>query len=330
NKCKCPQYPSVASHLQHTRHPAITTASIHTVSPNTINNSTDGDTLLRLLLKYSSASLPNQSSQASHDICVELNGQQTSPPLLTQALSAVINNYGAGSGFGNANSAPNGAPNGHHRSHFATPNSPGPTIELYNSSQDSVPSYVQTTSPQPNSAFPPIAVSRIYRSHSSNGDTLLRLLLKYSSASLPNQSSQASHDICVELNGQQTSPPLLTQALSVIYLIFFWSYLFSLIHPFPLTTNTSICITMALNGGKQTAVINNYGAGSGFGNANSAPNGASNGHHRSHFATPNSPGPTIELYNSSQDSVPSYVQTTSPQPNSAFPPIAVSRESKQS
>ena len=73
----------------------------------------------------------------------------------------VINNYGAATaGFGNSNSTPNGAANGH-RSHFAAPNSPGPTIELYNSSQDSVPSYVQATSPQPASAFPPIAVSRV-------------------------------------------------------------------------------------------------------------------------------------------------------------------------
>ena len=79
----------------------------------------------------------------------------------------VINNYGqAAAGFGNTNSTPNGAPNGH-RSHFAAPNSPGPTIELYNSSQDSVPSYVQATSPQPASAFPPIAVSRVSFSYLS-------------------------------------------------------------------------------------------------------------------------------------------------------------------
>ncbi|XP_042146669.1 RNA-binding protein Musashi homolog Rbp6 isoform X8 [Ixodes scapularis] len=54
---------------------------------------------------------------------MELNGQQTSPPLLTQALSA---------------------------------NSPGP-MDMYSSSQDSV-SYVQATSPQP-SGFPPLTVS---------------------------------------------------------------------------------------------------------------------------------------------------------------------------
>ena len=82
--------------------------------------------------------------------------------------TVVINNYGAANAaFGNTNSTPNGAPNGH-RSHFATPNSPGPTIELYNSSQDSVPSYVQATSPQPASAFPPIAVSRVSFSHFNN------------------------------------------------------------------------------------------------------------------------------------------------------------------
>ncbi|XP_077509095.1 RNA-binding protein 6 isoform X10 [Amblyomma americanum] len=58
-----------------------------------------------------------------YPFAVELNGQQTSPPLLTQALSA---------------------------------NSPGP-MDMYSSSQDSV-SYVQATSPQP-SGFPPLTVS---------------------------------------------------------------------------------------------------------------------------------------------------------------------------
>jgi hypothetical protein len=76
----------------------------------------------------------------------------------------VINNYGAAAasaaGFGNANSPANGSANSH-RGHFPPANSPGPTIELYNSSQDSVPSYVQAASPQPASAFPSIAVSRV-------------------------------------------------------------------------------------------------------------------------------------------------------------------------
>ncbi|XP_064461273.1 RNA-binding protein Musashi homolog Rbp6-like isoform X9 [Ornithodoros turicata] len=62
---------------------------------------------------------------------MELNGQQTSPPLLTQALSA------------------NGRT-------FPAANSPGP-MDMYSSSQDSV-SYVQATSPQP-SGFPPLTVS---------------------------------------------------------------------------------------------------------------------------------------------------------------------------
>lgn len=79
---------------------------------------------------------------------VELNGQQTSPPLLTQALS-VINNYGP-QGFAPPTSPANSRG-------FPATNSPGP-IDLYSSSQDSV-GYVQATSPQP-SGFPPIAVSR--------------------------------------------------------------------------------------------------------------------------------------------------------------------------
>ncbi|XP_023230496.1 RNA-binding protein Musashi homolog Rbp6-like isoform X3 [Centruroides vittatus] len=79
-------------------------------------------------------------------VCLlELNGQQTSPPLLTQALS-VINNYGP-QGF----AAPTSPANSRG---FPATNSPGP-IDLYSSSQDSV-GYVQATSPQP-SGFPPIA-----------------------------------------------------------------------------------------------------------------------------------------------------------------------------
>lgn len=80
-----------------------------------------------------------------YPFAVELNGQQTSPPLLTQALS-VINNYGP-QGFAPPTSPANSRG-------FPATNSPGP-IDLYSSSQDSV-GYVQATSPQP-SGFPPIA-----------------------------------------------------------------------------------------------------------------------------------------------------------------------------
>ncbi|XP_064461267.1 RNA-binding protein Musashi homolog Rbp6-like isoform X3 [Ornithodoros turicata] len=81
----------------------------------------------------SAGSVPaiQQDSSAIHESQVELNGQQTSPPLLTQALSA------------------NGRT-------FPAANSPGP-MDMYSSSQDSV-SYVQATSPQP-SGFPPLTVS---------------------------------------------------------------------------------------------------------------------------------------------------------------------------
>ncbi|XP_022250598.1 RNA-binding protein Musashi homolog Rbp6-like isoform X2 [Limulus polyphemus] len=79
---------------------------------------------------------------------VELNGQQTSAPLLTQALS-VINNYGP-TGFAPPTSPANNRG-------FPATNSPGP-IDLYSSNHDTM-GYVQATSPQP-SGFPPIAVSR--------------------------------------------------------------------------------------------------------------------------------------------------------------------------
>ncbi|XP_076363327.1 RNA-binding protein Musashi homolog Rbp6-like isoform X3 [Tachypleus tridentatus] len=102
--------------------------------------------------EHSSITITNTSVHREHYVqhrpTVDLNGQQTSPPLLTQALS-VINNYGS-QGFAPPTSPAN------NRGWPAT-NSPGP-IDLYSSSQDTV-GYVQATSPQP-SGFPHIAVSR--------------------------------------------------------------------------------------------------------------------------------------------------------------------------
>lgn len=70
----------------------------------------------------------------------------------------MINNFGAATGFGSTGSTTNGHPTTNHRGHgFPAASSPGPTLELYNSSQDT---YVSATSPQPASAFPPI-VSRV-------------------------------------------------------------------------------------------------------------------------------------------------------------------------
>ncbi|KAG1673832.1 RNA-binding protein Musashi Rbp6 [Nymphon striatum] len=69
---------------------------------------------------------------------VDLNGQQTSPPLLTQAALSVINNYPQG--FGPPASPANSRA-------FPAANSPGP-LDLYNSNQESI-GYVQAASPQP-------------------------------------------------------------------------------------------------------------------------------------------------------------------------------------
>ncbi|XP_013788562.2 RNA-binding protein Musashi homolog Rbp6-like isoform X3 [Limulus polyphemus] len=80
-----------------------------------------------------------------HRPAVELNGHQTSPPLITQALS-VINNYGP-QGFAPPTSPANNRG-------WPASNSPGP-LELYNSSQDNV-GYVQATSPQ-SSGYPHMA-----------------------------------------------------------------------------------------------------------------------------------------------------------------------------
>ncbi|XP_022250599.1 RNA-binding protein Musashi homolog Rbp6-like isoform X4 [Limulus polyphemus] len=96
---------------------------------------------------YGRASYPGYPG-FGHLFAVELNGQQTSAPLLTQALS-VINNYGP-TGFAPPTSPANNRG-------FPATNSPGP-IDLYSSNHDTM-GYVQATSPQP-SGFPPIAVSR--------------------------------------------------------------------------------------------------------------------------------------------------------------------------
>ncbi|XP_076332779.1 RNA-binding protein Musashi homolog Rbp6-like isoform X1 [Tachypleus tridentatus] len=78
-----------------------------------------------------------------HLFAVELNGQQTSTPILTQALS-VINNYGP------TNFAPPTSP---------VNNSPGP-IDLYSPNQESM-NYVQTNnSRSQTSVFTPFSVNR--------------------------------------------------------------------------------------------------------------------------------------------------------------------------
>ncbi|XP_067128095.1 RNA-binding protein Musashi homolog Rbp6-like [Centruroides vittatus] len=78
----------------------------------------------------------SRESKASRGPFVELNGQQTSPPLLTQALS-VISNYGP-QGFAPPTSPANNR-------NFPATNSPGP-MEMYSSNQESV-GYVQATKP---------------------------------------------------------------------------------------------------------------------------------------------------------------------------------------
>ncbi|XP_070390725.1 RNA-binding protein Musashi homolog Rbp6-like isoform X2 [Dermacentor albipictus] len=92
-----------------------------------------------------------------YPFAVELNGQQTSPPLLTQALSA---------------------------------NSPGP-MDMYSSSQDSV-SYVQATSPQP-SGFPPLTVSMVAMSTEDTASTVEREAVSAGSG----ERDRASASVCL-------------------------------------------------------------------------------------------------------------------------------------
>jgi RNA-binding protein Musashi len=85
---------------------------------------------------------------------------QTAPPQPHFSVSfAVMNNYqaaaAAAQGFGPP-ASPHAAST---RGGFPAANSPGPTIDMYNSSAGDSVGYVQAASPQP-SSFPAIAVSR--------------------------------------------------------------------------------------------------------------------------------------------------------------------------
>ncbi|XP_008199697.1 RNA-binding protein Musashi homolog Rbp6 isoform X7 [Tribolium castaneum] len=89
------------------------------------------------------------------------NGQLTpnnNTPLLTQALS-VMNNYQAAAAAAQGFGPPASPHAANTRGGFPAANSPGPTIDMYNSSAGDSVGYVQAASPQP-SSFPAIAVSR--------------------------------------------------------------------------------------------------------------------------------------------------------------------------
>jgi len=120
---------------------------------------------------YSRGGYPGYPTGFGYPFAVELNGQQTSPPLLTQALS-VINSYGP-QGFTAAPASPaNGTgpqsratfgsgtgATGHGGANSSTGPGPNPIQDLYTTAADNAVSYVQTaTSPQP-SGFPPLTVS---------------------------------------------------------------------------------------------------------------------------------------------------------------------------
>ncbi|KAG5896026.1 hypothetical protein JTB14_014255 [Gonioctena quinquepunctata] len=104
------------------------------------------------------------------------NGQLTpnnNTPLLTQALSGSsgaswtqqqppsgADHHQSGGSSGGAGIGPPASPHaGNTRGGFPAANSPGPTIDMYNSSAGDSVGYVQAASPQP-SSFPAIAVSR--------------------------------------------------------------------------------------------------------------------------------------------------------------------------
>lgn len=87
-----------------------------------------------------------------------------------------MNNYqaaaAAAQGFGPP-ASPHAANN---RGGFPAANSPGPTIDMYNSSAGDSVGYVQAASPQP-SSFPAIAVSRAPLNYSPVSSPFLLILL---------------------------------------------------------------------------------------------------------------------------------------------------------
>lgn len=95
---------------------------------------------------------------------------QSTPQPHFSVSFAVMNNYqaaaAAAQGFGPP-ASPHAAANT--RGGFPAANSPGPTIDMYNSSAGDSVGYVQAASPQP-SSFPAIAVSRAPLNYSPVSD----------------------------------------------------------------------------------------------------------------------------------------------------------------
>ncbi|XP_068899137.1 RNA-binding protein Musashi homolog Rbp6 isoform X3 [Tenebrio molitor] len=109
---------------------------------------------------YPSFGLPYPAGSSGASWTQPSGADQTAPPQPHFSVSfAVMNNYqaaaAAAQGFGPP-ASPHAAST---RGGFPAANSPGPTIDMYNSSAGDSVGYVQAASPQP-SSFPAIAVSR--------------------------------------------------------------------------------------------------------------------------------------------------------------------------
>ncbi|XP_065155950.1 RNA-binding protein Musashi homolog Rbp6 isoform X3 [Atheta coriaria] len=119
-------------------------------------------------------------------------------------------------------------------------------------------------------------------------------------------------------NGQLTpnnNTPLLTQALSAGSPATNWS------QPSPTGTDRAIAQQQLY---VSFAVMNNYQAAAAAAQGFGPPASPHTANTRGGFPAANSPGPTIDMYNSSAGDSVGYVQAASPQPSS-FPAIAVSR-----
>lgn len=88
-----------------------------------------------------------------------------------------MNNYQAAAAAAQGFGPPASPHAANTRGGFPAANSPGPTIEMYNSSAGDSVGYVQAASPQP-SSFPAIAVSRAPLNYSPVSNIILKIFDK--------------------------------------------------------------------------------------------------------------------------------------------------------
>ncbi|XP_017771851.1 PREDICTED: RNA-binding protein Musashi homolog Rbp6 isoform X3 [Nicrophorus vespilloides] len=108
---------------------------------------------------YPSFGLPYPTGSSATNWSQPSGADQTAPQHHFSVSFAVMNNYQAAAAAAQGFGPPASPHTANTRGGFPAANSPGPTIDMYNSSAGDSVGYVQAASPQP-STFPAIAVSR--------------------------------------------------------------------------------------------------------------------------------------------------------------------------